>query len=148
MVGGGRGAGVIGSAYWIAATRTRESARPDRLFDDPWAAVLAGDRGVAAMERSEAAGGGENAFLPVRTRFFDDVVAARATDQVVLFGAGLDTRPYRLPLPPHLTWYEIDRPEPLDEKWAVLDGVEPRCAFVRVPGDLGLDRVSDLAAAG
>jgi methyltransferase (TIGR00027 family) len=141
-------ADLIGSAHWIAAVRARESSRADRLFDDPWAGALAGSRGVAAMERSEAASGGENAFLPVRTRFFDDLVLARAADQVVMLGAGLDTRPYRLPLSPHLTWYEIDHPGPLSEKTAVLGGAVPRCALIRVPTDVLDGWALDLAAAG
>jgi O-methyltransferase involved in polyketide biosynthesis len=32
---------VAGTARWTAAMRAEESARPDRLFDDPLAALLA-----------------------------------------------------------------------------------------------------------
>jgi O-methyltransferase involved in polyketide biosynthesis len=35
------------TAHWTAAARACESAREDRLFDDPWAAALAGTEGVA-----------------------------------------------------------------------------------------------------
>jgi O-methyltransferase involved in polyketide biosynthesis len=47
-------------------------------------------------------------FLPARTRFFDDflIAAAPAVGQVVVLGAGLDTRPFRLPLPACLRWFE------------------------------------------
>lgn len=62
------------TAAWIAAARARESARPDALCRDPWAAGLAGERGRTALARSEAAGGGENVFLPVRTRHFEDAL--------------------------------------------------------------------------
>jgi O-methyltransferase involved in polyketide biosynthesis len=51
----------------------RESARPDRLFVDPWAAALAGSDGFDMLAAREP-DGRENAFLPVRTRFFDDLV--------------------------------------------------------------------------
>ena len=86
------------TAHWIAAARARESERADRLFDDPHAAVLAGRRGRAALVASEGATGGENEFLPIRTRFFDDVLrtAVDRLEQVVLLGAGLDTRAFRL----------------------------------------------------
>jgi hypothetical protein len=38
------GSGVR-AALWIAASRARESLSADRLFDDPWAAALAGPLG-------------------------------------------------------------------------------------------------------
>jgi len=49
--------------------------------------------GGRPLEAAERAAGGENGFLPVRTRFVDDVLAAevRPDDQVILVGAGLDT---------------------------------------------------------
>ena len=35
------------TAYWTAAVRARESARPDPLLLDPWSPALAGDVGMA-----------------------------------------------------------------------------------------------------
>ena len=35
------------TAYWAAGVRALESAREDRLFNDPWAAALAGPQGMA-----------------------------------------------------------------------------------------------------
>ena len=35
------------TARWAAAVRARESERPDRLFTDPWAGLLAGEEGAA-----------------------------------------------------------------------------------------------------
>lgn len=40
--------------------------------------------------------------------------------QVVMLGAGMDTRPWRLPLPPHLKWFELDRSDVLAAKRAAL----------------------------
>ncbi|HVV25008.1 MAG TPA: SAM-dependent methyltransferase [Pseudonocardiaceae bacterium] len=136
------------SALWIAAARARESARPDRLFDDPWADRLAGDTGRARLAAQP-----ENRFLPVRTRFFDDVVtSADWATQLVLLGAGMDTRAYRLPLPPAMTVYEIDQPgssavpEPVKE--SVLADAEPVCRRSTVAADLRGDWPSALLAAG
>lgn len=142
---------VVGSAYWIAAVRARESARVDRLFDDPFAARLAGERGVATMAASERASGGENRFIPVRVRWFDDAVLRAVADgyrQVVLLGAGLDTRPYRLDLPVDLDWYELDRPEIFDGKEPVLAEAAPRCRRWTVAADLARDWPAALTAAG
>lgn len=113
------------TAHWIAAARARESERPDALFHDPYAAILAGDLGRASLAASERASGGENHFLAVRTRFFDEVLVAeaRAGDAVVLFGAGLDTRAFRLALPPDIDWYEIDDGALLANKERMLDGL-------------------------
>ena len=35
------------TSLWTAAIRALESERPNRLFDDPWAATLAGLEGFA-----------------------------------------------------------------------------------------------------
>jgi len=43
------------TSRWRAAPRARESERPDRLFDDPLAAALAGPEGFAWLERMEPA---------------------------------------------------------------------------------------------
>jgi O-methyltransferase involved in polyketide biosynthesis len=42
--------------------------------------------------------------------------AAPAPRQVVVFGAGFDTRPWRLDLPDGVSWFEIDLPEIIDAK--------------------------------
>jgi len=140
---------VMGTARWIAAARARESARADRLFDDPWAAELAGCQGMQMLAAREA-GGQQNRFLPVRTRFFDDVLAAacKPAGQVVLLGAGLDTRAWRLSLPARTTVYELDYPEVLAAKLAVLREADVATDRRAVPADLRADWVQQLLAAG
>jgi methyltransferase (TIGR00027 family) len=114
--------------------------RPDRLFRDPYVAALAGPIGRAALAASEGVSGAENEFLPIRTRFFDDCLSADAErlDQVVLLGAGLDTRAFRIALPAHLRWFEIDRAEIFEQKEAVLPelGAETSCQRSVVVADL------------
>jgi len=141
-----------GTAYWIAAARARESERVDRLFHDPYAAALAGARGRDALAASERASGGDNAFLPIRTRFFDDLLCAEAErlDQVVLLGAGLDARAFRLSLPARLRWFEIDTPELFAEKEPIIAalGAVARCQRAVVPADLTADWSAALLDAG
>ena len=55
--------------------------------------------------------------------------------------AGLDTRPYRLDLPPDLTWVEADLPKLLAEKTQLLADQTPRCQLTRTAVDLA-DRVA------
>jgi methyltransferase (TIGR00027 family) len=138
------------TARWIAAARARESRRPDRLFDDPFAEAFAGEEGCAMLARSEAASGGENAFLPVRTRWFDDALMAAVRGQVVLLGAGFDTRAFRLPLPEETRVFEIDGAELLAEKERTFAAVDatPRCIRTAVAADLSEDWTTALSGAG
>jgi methyltransferase (TIGR00027 family) len=55
---------------------------------------------------------------------------------VLNLAAGLDTRPYRLPLPPALRWIEVDLPGLLAHKEAELAGERRACSLERVPLDL------------
>ena len=143
---------VANTAAWIAAVRARESERADRLFADPFAAALAGPEGVAMMRRSEAATGRENPVIPVRVRWFDDAIRAAVADgigQVVLLGAGLDTRAYRLDLPAGLHWFEVDRRDVLRSKRTALAAHLPRCRVTTVPTDLeGAGVGAELVGAG
>ena len=130
------------TAHWIAAARARESERSDALFHDPYAAILAGDVGRASLAASERASGVDNHFLAVRALFLDEalIAEARADDAVVLLGAGLDTRAFRLPLPPDIDWYEIDDGALLANKERVLDelGASSSCRTRQpVAADLG-----------
>jgi methyltransferase (TIGR00027 family) len=42
---------LASTAYWVAAIRAQETERIDRLFDDPWAALLAGQAGQDWLDR-------------------------------------------------------------------------------------------------
>jgi methyltransferase (TIGR00027 family) len=145
---------VAATARWTAAERARESARPDRLFDDPLAEALAGEEGRALAEWMHRDGLFEQPGFAVRTRYFDDVltssVAEHGTPQVVVVGAGMEARAYRLALPPDLAWYELDKPELLALKDEVLTeiGAAPKCAYRPVGVDLTTEWAGPLTAAG
>jgi methyltransferase (TIGR00027 family) len=140
------------TARWIAAARARESGRPDALFSDSFAHFFAGETGAAMLDRSERASGGENLFLAVRTRYFDEALlaAAQVCGQVVLLGAGFDVRAYRLPLPAGTRMWELDQAELLAEKESVLtaNAAAPRCERMAVAADLAASWGEALAAAG
>src|SRR5947208_5751157 len=72
---------VSRTAVGVAALRAYESSRPDRLFDDPYAAAFAeaGRSMLPAGGRDSAqAGLGELMYpqIVIRTRFFDDYLRA------------------------------------------------------------------------
>lgn len=129
---------VTDTAFLIAHFRAVESARPDALFHDPLATRLAGEKGKALAEsfRTRAMTGWMTA---IRTVIIDNLVEraiARGVDTVLCLGAGLDTRPYRVELPPALTWIEVDFPDVIRFKEERLKGETPCCALERFGVDL------------
>ena len=130
---------VADTAHWVALYRALESERPDALFHDAYARSLAGTRGEqihATLPRPM-----RNAAWSVvaRTVVMDRMIQAEIEAGVTLvvnLAAGLDTRPYRLPLPPTLTWVEVDQPTLLAEKRALLESAAPNCTLERIPLDL------------
>ena len=101
---------VIDTAFWVASDRALEGERPDALFRDPLAAVLAGEKGrriAESMPNRRAM----TFVMALRTTAIDRLIASaieRGADTVLNLGAGLDTRPYRLQLPASLRWVEAD----------------------------------------
>ena len=98
--------------------------------------------------------GGSVLPIVIRTRFFDDWLRAVAIEgpmrQVVLLGAGLDTRAWRLPWPAGVVLYEVDRADLLEAKTDILAraGAEPACARCPVVADLASDWSPALRHAG
>src|SRR5207302_7811291 len=89
----------------------------------------------------------------VRTRFLDDLLADAwlgGCRQVVILGAGLDTRAFRLSWPPESHCFELDLPPVLAFKDDVLrrPAVTPDCERVVVPADLLADWRPALLEAG
>ena len=146
----------IHSARWAAAQRFRESERPDALFRDPLARCLAGDEGLALLQQWEQAYAGSaatSAFVAIRTRCHDDLAARCAAEgvrQVVLLGAGMDARAFRLSWPAGTTVFECDHAELLDQKQRLLaeQGAVPACSRVPVPANLAADWSEDLTGHG
>src|SRR5205807_7608332 len=74
-----------------------------------------------------------------RTYLFDQLISEQiqeGVDLVINLAAGLDTRPYRMALPPSLRWVEVDLPDLLAYKQEVLAGEKPLCALERIALDL------------
>ena len=105
------------TAHWTAAVRAQESTRQDRLFDDPWAAALAGPEGTAWLEQRPP---GSTVPMVLRTRFFDHFVQRIAVQdgirQIVLMATGLNTRDFRLAWPERTQLFELDQPAVLKIK--------------------------------
>lgn len=129
---------VSDTAFLIAQYRADESARPDALFRDPLAARLAGDKGKA-IGGSFPTAGTTTWLTAIRTVVIDGFIrdaVARGVDTILNLGAGLDTRPYRLELPPTLRWIEVDYAGMIDYKTELLAAETPRCVLERKSVDL------------
>jgi len=130
---------VSDTARWVALYRAMESERPDALFHDPYARRLAGTRGeqvLAGMPKGKAFAWP----MIVRTAVMDEIIlrtiARDGVDTVLNLAAGLDTRPYRLPLPASLRWIEVDFPDVIAYKKEQLAGERPISALERAGIDL------------
>jgi len=148
---------VSTTAVGVAAIRAAEAAQPAPLFVDPLAsAFVDAARSFWRADREGAPPrqiGALIVWIRVRTRFLDDVVldaCARGSRQVVVLGAGLDARAFRLALPAGLRWFELDLPDVLEFKEQVVrrGGFVPACERVVVPTDLAGDWARDLDRAG
>jgi len=131
---------VSDTARWVAWYRVMETERADAIFRDPFARRLAGAEGEALMH--EMPGGLRMApALIVRTAVIDELILDRVrhhgVDLIVNLGAGLDARPWRLPLPPDLRWFDVDHPGVLEYKTAELRDDRTTCRYEAVPVDLG-----------
>jgi methyltransferase (TIGR00027 family) len=149
MTGASRGPSR--SAALVAACRMLAAELPphERLVDDPFAQLVVDDRAIAAARADESL---QNT-IRLRTRYIDDAVATFVHDhreerpQVLLLGAGMDARAYRMDLDADL--YEVDFPATLHLKAELLAGHEPKGRRTVVPVDLAeRDFVDPLVVAG
>ena len=128
------------SAALVAACRMLASELPDdeRLITDPFAELVVDDHALASAKADPAL---QN-VISLRTRYIDDAVRAFVTvnreraPQVLLLGAGLDARAYRLGLGLETPFFEVDFPATLHYKEDVLAAATARNPRVCVPVDL------------
>jgi methyltransferase (TIGR00027 family) len=142
---------VGGTSLWVAAGRAIETERTDALFHDPFARELAGEEGLASFRQSEEMSPHSTPIVPVRTRYFDDVLLAATAGgvrQIVILAAGMDARAYRIDWPEGTTVYEIDRGPVLERKGATLSKATPRALRRAIVCDLAEDWITPLTAAG
>ncbi len=127
------------SSQWMAAVRAIENKRPDGLFSDPIAAQLAGQEMIEKIAPSVQEYEDKGApIVVVRTRFFDDFLMSVADSirQVVILGAGMDTRAFRLSWWPNTHLYELEQPDVLKFKASRLGDAQAKCHRYSIEADL------------
>lgn len=147
----------------MAFQRGLESSHPprERLFEDRYAALLVSWRWrlllacarVGPVRRAveaiydRAGGPGPRASAVARTRLIDETLsgAAALVDQLVILGAGFDSRALRLPALRRCTVFEVDHPTTQAvkrERWARLS--DSASGSIRlVPVDFERDDLCD-----
>ncbi|MDT5221254.1 MAG: hypothetical protein QOF15_3359 [Mycobacterium sp.] len=157
---------VGATALAVAASRAVETAGPNPLISDEFAAVLVSSAGPAWARLADASiawlDGDRHGqrlhrigcdYQAVRTHYFDEYFGAAAEAgirQVVILAAGLDSRAYRLQWPTGTEVYEIDQPKVLEYKAGILSshGAAPSAIRHAVAVDLREDWPAALIGAG
>jgi methyltransferase (TIGR00027 family) len=111
------------TALMVCAYRARASRWPKPIMVDRWADALAGDEGHDLARRFDARWPYMEQWLALRVATIDRAVGFAidrlSARQIVLLGAGYDTRAARLPRS-GVTFYEVDHPATQAEKRARL----------------------------
>ena len=150
------------TAEFMALFRAQESARPERrrLFNDPFAISFLSPqfRVVCGLFRVplvrsllvgliDARWPGARTSGIARTRLIDDWVSdavVAGARQVVILGAGFDSRAWRLSALRDLPIFEVDHPSTSAEKRRRLENIgAPTCRVTFVPVDFDRERLAD-----
>jgi len=129
---------VSDTALWVAIYRAMESERSDALFNDPFARRLGGERGEAIV-RAMPKGAATSWPMVVRTAVMDEIIlrcVQQGAATVLNLAAGLDARPYRLPLPASLRWLHVDLPDMVDYFRGQMAGETPHCELDFIAADM------------
>lgn len=149
------------TAAFVAAARQLGQLLPDeaRLVDDPYGAAFTSTRAAGVLERETqrlrplAAMPGVKQwilYMQVRTRLIDDALAeflATGARQVVLLGAGYDTRALRMPELADANVFEVDHPATQGHKRRVLDEIGADSPSTYVTWDFEARPMDDLPDA-
>ncbi len=103
---------VSGTAFVVAEYRAEENGEPAPIYRDPVVGLFLSDASRAAAERVSSRFPPVKDMVKTRTRYFDDMLDAQiaaGAGQVVILGAGLDTRAVRKRAA-GVRYFEIDDP--------------------------------------
>lgn len=146
--------GASQTALMVCAYRARVSRSPSPLFVDPWAEQLAGEEGHAIARAFDQHWPAMELWLGLRVAYLDRLIGVMVdrpgVRQVVVLGAGYDTRAARLPYS-GVRYFEVDHPDTQAAKRERLAGVRgyPVHAASYAPCDFEReDPVERLIAAG
>jgi methyltransferase (TIGR00027 family) len=137
---------VTGTAFVVAEFRADENRQPTPLYEDAVVALFLDENSREAADRMARSFPPVKAMVKIRTKYLDDVLDAQVRDgvrQVVVLGAGLDTRAARKPSP-GVAYFEIDDLATLELKRVCYAraGLDVNVTFI--PGNYVTDGLVDL----
>jgi methyltransferase (TIGR00027 family) len=137
---------VSGTAFVVAEYRAEENLEPAPIYRDPVVGLFLSDASRQAADRVSSRFAPVKDMVKTRTRYFDDTLDAQIAEgvgQVVILGAGLDTRAVRKPSA-GVRYFEIDDPATLDLKRRCYANAHVDARVTFIPGNYVRDGLIDL----
>src|SRR3990170_871833 len=128
---------VTGTAFVVAEFRAGENREPDPLYVDSVVPIFLDARTKQAADVIAGSFPAGVMNVKIRTRYFDDELdreIANGCRQIVILGAGLDTRAERKAAP-GVVYFEIDDQNTLDFKRERLKAAGYAAPTVFIPGN-------------
>lgn len=125
---------VAGTAFVVAEYRNDENKEAHPLYRDPFVHLFLGEESKKAADRISRSFPPIRNNVRLRTRYFDDRLRQQIDEgcrQVLILGAGLDTRAQRFAAR-GVAYFEIDARETQAFKKARLEGsnVDPNASYI------------------
>jgi methyltransferase (TIGR00027 family) len=137
---------VSGTAFVVAEYRAEENREPAPIYQDPIVGLFLSDLSREAADRVSLRFPAVKDMVKTRTRYFDDMLDAQIAagiGQVVILGAGLDTRAVRKQSA-GVRYFEIDDPATMDLKRRCYADADIDAGVTLIPGNYVTDSLIDL----
>ena len=137
---------VSGTAFVVAEYRAEENREPTPIYRDPVVDLFLSEASRQAAERVASRFAPVKDMVKTRTRYFDDTLDAQIAagiGQVVILGAGLDTRAVRKQSA-GVRYFEIDDPNTMDLKRRCYADARIDARVTLIPGNYVRDGLLDL----
>jgi methyltransferase (TIGR00027 family) len=137
---------VSGTAFVVAEYRAEENREPFPIYSDPVVGLFLSDASREAAERVSSRFPAVKDMVKTRTRYFDDMLEqqiAAGVRQVVILGAGLDTRAVRKQSAA-VRYFEIDDPATVELKQRCYADARIVPRVTLIPGNYVTDGLIDL----
>ena len=137
---------VSGTAFVVAEYRAEENQEPAPIYEDPVVGLFLSDASRRAAERVSSRFPAVKDMVKTRTRYFDgmlDAEIANGIGQVVILGAGLDTRAVRKQSA-DVRYFEIDDPATMEHKRRCYADARINTDVTLIAGNYVTDGLIDL----
>ena len=137
---------VSGTAFVVAEYRAEESKEPTPIYEDPVVGIFLSEASRRAAERVSSRFPAVKDMVKTRTRYFDDMLDRQIVSgirQVVILGAGLDTRAVRKQSA-GVRYFEIDDPATMELKRRCYADAHIDADMRLIPGNYVTDGLIDL----